>query len=113
MASESPGVPVQAIGREVLDFSLEDLAGATRSLSAELTGQKAAVIVFWSCVCSHCLRYDEYLNTFRARQPGVALLTIASRQQETRDQLSSAARERRLSFPILVDPGSRLARQWH
>jgi peroxiredoxin len=102
----------QAIGREVPDFSLEDLTGTARSLTGELSGQKAAVVVFWSCVCSHCLRYDEFLNTFRTRHPEVALLAVASRQQETSDQLIRAARDRRLTFPILIDPGGRLARQW-
>jgi peroxiredoxin len=103
----------QTIGREVPDFSLEDLAGNTRILSAELAGNQAAAVVFWSCVCSHCLRYDEFMNTFRSRHPEVALLAIASRQQESRDQLAAAARDRRLSFPILIDAGGRLARQWY
>jgi peroxiredoxin len=112
MATESAGPKVQEIGCEVLDFSLADLEGGTRSLRGELTGQKAAVVVFWSCVCSHCLRYDEYLNTFRERHPGVALLAVASRQQETPDELRRAVRDRRLVFPILIDPGGRLAKQW-
>jgi peroxiredoxin len=102
----------QAIGGEVPDFSLESLAGNTCTLSAALEGRKGAVVVFWSCVCSHCLRYDEYLNSFAARYPEIALLAVASRQQETSDQLAAAARERRLAFPILIDTGGRLARQW-
>jgi peroxiredoxin len=103
---------VQEIGGEALDFCLADLGGAARSLRGELTGHKAAVVVFWSCVCSHCLRYDEYLNSFRERHPGIALLAVASRQQETPDQLSRAARERKLAFAILIDPGGLLAKQW-
>src|SRR5215813_1878281 len=113
MATEGPGSTLQAIGREVPDFKLEDLTGNARSLSTELAGHKGAVVVFWSCVCSHCLRYDEYLNTFRSRHPEVALLAIGSRPQESRDQLCAAARDRRLSFPILIDPGGRVARQWY
>jgi peroxiredoxin len=69
-------------------------------------------VVFWSCVCSHCLRYDDYLRTFRARHPGIALLAVASRQQEAAEELRRAAAERQLPFPILIDPGGRLARQW-
>jgi len=112
MATEGAGPRVQEIGREAPDFSLEDLGGAMRSLRGELAGQKAAVVVFWSCVCSHCVRYDEYLNTFRERHPDVALLAVASRQQETGDDLRRAAGERKLNFPILIDPGGRLAKQW-
>src|SRR5713226_10341061 len=103
---------VQEIGGEVLDFSLVDIGGAARSLRGELGGHKAAVVVFWSCVCSHCLRYDEYLNVFRERHPDIALLAVASRQQESPDELRRAARERKLAFPILVDPGGLLAKQW-
>src|SRR5262249_13955208 len=51
--------------------------------------------------------------TFRSRHPEVALLAIGSRPQESRDQLCAAARDRRLSFPILIDPGGRVARQWY
>jgi peroxiredoxin len=112
MATERAGPKVQEIGGEVPDFSLEDLEGSTCSLRGGLEGKKAAVVVFWSCVCSHCLRYDEYLRTFRHSHPDVALLAVASRQQETPDELSRAASQRKLSFPILIDPGGRLARQW-
>ncbi len=103
---------VQEIGCEVLNFTLADLGGAARSLGGELSGHRAAVVVFWSCVCSHCLRYDEYLNTFRVRHPDIALLAVASRQQETADELRRAARERKLAFPILIDAGGVLAKQW-
>ncbi|MEO7650480.1 MAG: redoxin domain-containing protein [Bryobacteraceae bacterium] len=112
MATDSAGPKLQQIGREVPDFSLEDLTGAARSLRGELGKQKAAVVVFWSCVCSHCVRYDEYLRTFPERHPDIALLAVASRQQETPGELRRAAHERRLPFPILIDPGGRLARQW-
>jgi peroxiredoxin len=112
MATESTGPKVQEIGSHVVDFSLKDLAGTTRSLRDELVGQKAAVVVFWSCVCSHCVRYDEYLNAFRIRHPDIALLGVASRQQETADELRRAVRERKLDFPILIDVGGRVAKQW-
>jgi peroxiredoxin len=112
MATGSTGPKVQEIGGETLDFSLVDLAGTTRSLRGELAGKKAAVVVFWSGICSHCLRYDEYLSKFGERRPDVPLLAVASRQQETADQLRRTARERKLTFPILIDPGGRTAKQW-
>jgi len=112
MATESAGPKVQEIGCEVLDFSLLDLAGGARTLRGDLAGHKAAVVVFWSCVCSHCLRYDSYLNTLRKRYPDIALLAVASRQQEAPDDLRRAVSERKLGFPIVIDPGGVLARQW-
>ena len=112
MSTGSVGSKGQEIGCVISDFSLGDLEGGARSLHRELTGRKAVVVVFWSCVCSHCLRYDEYLNTFRDRHPDIALLAVASRQQETPGELRQAVRERSLAFPILIDPGGRLAKQW-
>ncbi|HVW08069.1 MAG TPA: redoxin domain-containing protein [Bryobacteraceae bacterium] len=112
MASERVGVKVQAIGSPAADFSLTDLAGATHHLATEIAGRNAAVVVFWSGVCSHCNRYDDFLNTFAERHPDLPLLAIASRQQETREMLRRAVAERGLRFPILIDPGGVVARQW-
>ena len=103
---------VQEIGQETSDFSLADLAGSTRSLRRELADRKAAVVIFWSCVCSHCVRYDEYLNGFQERHPDIVLLTVASRQQESVAELRRAVEDRRLVFPILMDPGGRVAKGW-
>ncbi len=112
MAPERATPRVQEVGGPASDFTLEDLAGATRSLRTELTGQKAAVVVFWSGVCSHCNRYDEYLNTFRERHPDIPLLAVASRSAETPDKLRITVQQRSLTFPILIDPGGVTARQW-
>jgi hypothetical protein len=112
MATGSAGPKVQQIGCEIQDFRLPDLQGRVRSLQSELAGRKAAVVVFWSCVCSHCIRYDGYLNAFGGRHPDLALLAIASRQQETPHELLRAVRERNLAFPILIDSGAAVAAEW-
>ena len=112
MASERVGLKIQAIGSPAADFTLDDLAGATHHLRTEIAGQKAAVVVFWSGVCSHCNRYDDYLNSFAVRHPDLPLLAVASRQQETPEMLRRTVAERVLRFPILVDPGGAVARQW-
>jgi peroxiredoxin len=112
MAAERAGLKVQEIGSQAVDFTLDDLSGASRHLRAEIAGRKAAVVVFWSGVCSHCNRYDDFLNTFTERHPELPLLAVASRQQETPDMLRRAVLERSLRFPILIDPGGAVARQW-
>ncbi len=104
---------MQEIGGLVDDFTLSTLAGSQRSLSSFMTGKKGAVVVFWSSVCSHCVRYDSYLSGFAARHPEVALVAVASRQGETLDQIRKAAAERKLSFPIVHDSDSTVARQWY
>jgi hypothetical protein len=79
----------QEIGLPVADFILP--------------GKRATVILFWSGVCSHCLRYDDYLNRFGARHPEVGLVAVASRQGETADQIRATAAERKLTFALLQD----------
>jgi peroxiredoxin len=112
MATDSAAPRMQEIGHATPDFTLPDLQGGARSLHRELAGRKGAVVVFWSCVCSHCVRYDEYLNAFPGSHPELALLVVASRHQETAEEIVKAARQRKLSFPLLIDSGGRVAAQW-
>ncbi len=91
---------------------LESTDGGEVSLSAALAARKAAVVVFWSGVCSHCQRYDGYLDTFADRHPEVALLVVACREEEDRDSVLRTAGERRLRFPVLLDAGRETAHRW-
>jgi len=102
----------QEVGGVVADFQLKDLSGIDRGLSAALIGKKGAVVFFWSGICAHCVRYDEYLNGFERRHQELALLAIASRSGETPDQLRKIRLDRSLGFPILYDSGSKVAREW-
>lgn len=105
----------QEIGLPVSDFSLPHLgsSGNRRSLADFLPEKKGAVVVFWSGVCSHCLRYDDYFNRFESRHPELSLVAIAARYGETADQILATAKQRALSFPILHDPPGAIARQWY
>ncbi len=102
----------QEIGTPVDDFQLTAVSGERTSLQAVLAGKKGAVVVFWSGICSHCVRYDGYFNTFAGRRPEIGFAVIASRDGETPDQIRVTAAERGLTFPILHDPGGRIAARW-
>ena len=102
----------QEIGGTVEGFALQNVQGGEQSLSGFLMSKRGAVVLFWSGVCSHCVRYDEYLNAFGERHPELGLVAVASRQGETPDQIRKTMSERSLHFPILYDPGSQLAGQW-
>ena len=106
--------PKQEIGLPVSDFVLPLISGdGERSLTDFLPGKRAAVVLFWSGVCSHCLRYDDYLNQFAQRHPEVGLVAVASRQGETAVEIRATAAERRLSFPLLHDATGAIARLWY
>ena len=66
---------VQEIGGLADHFTLPGVNGGQIELSALLDGKKGAVVVFWSGVCSHCIRYDAYLNGFAGSHPDLALPT--------------------------------------
>lgn len=104
---------MQKIGDPMPDFRLPLLSGeGVYSLRDVIADRKGAVIVFWSGSCAHCIRYDDFFNHFTANHPELGFIAIASRVNETRDQMTSAVRERRLTFPILADESSRTARAW-
>ncbi|MEO7654016.1 MAG: redoxin domain-containing protein [Bryobacteraceae bacterium] len=103
---------IQEMGGLVSDFALPGVNGGQANLSSLLDGKKGAVAVFWSGVCSHCIRYDAYLNSFAERHPGLGLVVIASRSGETSEMIRRTMAERGILFPIFHDQGSTVARQW-
>ena len=102
----------QKIGGIVNDFRLTAITGECVGLESILRGKKGAVVVFWSGICSHCVRYDSYFNGFTGRHPELGFVTIASREAETPDQLRKTAKVRQLGFPILHDLGGKVAKIW-
>jgi hypothetical protein len=104
----------QSIGGGVLDFELLPvLGGKAQGLGSILDGGKVGgVIVFWSAVCSHCRRYDDYLQVFAARYPSVGLGVIGAREKEDVDVLTKAINARSLQFPILHDADLSVSRSW-
>jgi len=91
----------QRIGGTVPDLELPVVTGGIRTLESFLDGRRGAVVLFWSSVCSHCIRYDELLGEWESRQPEVALVPIAAREGETAEQVRQVATERGFRFPIL------------
>lgn len=106
-------VQVQQRIRDIVpDFTLPLLDGRILVLQSILTGRKAAVVMFWSSVCSHCRRYDTYLNRLPERYPGLGLLAVASRQNESAEMLRTAITERDLGFPMVHDAQRAVADAW-
>jgi len=112
MPQEMVAPDTQEIGGTVDDFRLTAIGGGVVGLQTLLEGKNGAVVVFWSSVCSHCTRYDNYLNGFASLHPDLGLAAIASRQEETAAALRAAAAARALLFPILHDPTGSVAKKW-
>ena len=105
----------QRIGMPVSDFALQALEQPSRAWSLQdcLEGKQGAVFVFWSALCAHCVRYDGFLNSFPSRHPDLSLFAIASRAGEAPSQMRAAMAARSLTFPILIDPGCKVAQAWN
>ena len=112
MQPGNPAPKPQEVGDAVDDFSRDSVNGGTLSLGSFLEGRKGAVVVFWSGICSHCVRYDPDFNSFARRHPELGFVAVASRHGETVEEIRKTAAARGLSFPILHDPGGVVARQW-
>jgi len=102
----------QEIGGIVPEVSLPSVDGETRNLDSFLEGKKGAVVIFWSETCTHCFRYDAYLNGLIEKHPELGLVAIACRQGETRAAIRRAVCERNLQFSILHDSDCAVAQQW-
>jgi peroxiredoxin len=102
----------QEIGDVLDDFTLPLATGGTVSLSGALQGKRAAVVVFWSGTCSHCVRYDGWCNAFASKYPDVAFLVLASRKGETMESVQAAIKDRGLNFPLLHDDDGKVALGW-
>ncbi len=98
-----------AIGKPVPDFELKDAAGEIYRLS-DLRGQHV-MIHFWSATCPFVVRYEDRLRdiTHDYKDQNVLVLGIDSNVNETPDQIEKVSRERNLSYPVLLDPDSRIA----
>ena len=112
MAATRRARAARGIAERAEDFVLASTAGARVRLTKALAGKRAALVVFWSGVCSHCQRYDGYLDGFAERHPEVALLVVACREGEDLEAVRRTAAARRLGFPILLDADRRVAHAW-
>lgn len=109
---EDEPVTIQMIGEPLPDFVLPSLDGERSRLDDLVAGRRGALVVFWSGVCSHCVRYDEYLNRFSTEHPELRLVALASREAESPEQLRATAESRALRFLILHDAERRIAHDW-
>lgn len=114
ISDKSNGGATQKFGERMPGFSLPSISDfGARTLGHYVKGKTGAVIIFWSAVCTHCRRYDEYFDSFARVNPQLGFATIASRYGETPAQIERAMRQRELTFPVLLDRTGEVAHQWH
>jgi peroxiredoxin len=102
--------PKVAIGAVVPDFTLKDSEGKEINLT-KYRGDGIVVVTFLSkkCPVSHALHpvIAAYAKEYEAK--GVRFLGIKSNVTEEAPEVAAAIREQGIAFPVLDDPGYKLA----
>ena len=105
---EIPNAP--AIGATIEDFTLPDANGTEQSLKA-LAGKKGTVLLFIAVQCPVSNAYNERMEKLAQdyKAKGIAVIGINSNVKEDAAAVKSHAEANKLSFPILKDPGNKIA----
>ncbi len=105
---EIPAPP--AIGATIEDFTLPDVRGQERSLKS-LAGKNGTVLLFIAVQCPVSNAYNERMEKLAAdyKAKGIAVIGINSNVKEDAEAVKAHAAENKLTFPILKDPGNKIA----
>ena len=104
------GGPPLEVGDRPYDFTLADLEGSSVTLH-ELIGQPL-ILNFWATWCAPCrIEMPHLQNTFQARQAD-GLLLLALNQDEAIPDIDAFYEEFGLTFPALLDEGTRTAKNY-
>jgi len=91
-------------------LSLQSLDGRTISLE-DYRGKKRVVVTYWASWCGPCRMELPILDAFyrHARKAGADFEILAINIDDYKDSAESAARELKLSFPVLFDAHQKAA----
>jgi peroxiredoxin len=109
-AQDAASPSESAIGRQIADFSLRDFRGKAHSL-ADFKQSKLVVVTFLGCDCPLARLYAPQLAKLAGKfgSRDVSFLGIDSNSQDTLTELADFGRLHDLQFPLLKDPGNRVA----
>ena len=100
-------------GKPAPDFHLPSLDGGTIS-PADFLGKKALVVGFWASWCGPCQEELPQLAAFynRTRKRGSDYEMVAISIDDDPAAARKAAADMKLPFPVLLDPGGHISRQY-
>jgi len=98
------------IGATIEDFKLPDPDGKEHSLNS-LKGKNGSVLIFISVQCPISNAYNERMEKLAQDygSRGVTIIGINANNTEPADAVKAHAAEKHLTFPILKDPGNKIA----
>jgi peroxiredoxin len=101
---------VPPIGATIEDFKLPDTDGKEHSLNS-LKGKNGSVLIFISVQCPISNAYNERMEKLAQDygSRGVTIIGINANNTEPADAVKAHAAEKHFTFPILKDPGNKIA----
>jgi peroxiredoxin len=101
------------IDTKVADFTLSDFRGREWQLR-DFDDHKVVVVAFLGVECPLVKLYSGRLAEIAAEfaEQGVAFIGINSNQQDSLAEIANLARTHNINFPLLKDPGNRVADQF-
>ena len=91
--------------RDHPEFALKDLSGKTWTFS-EMRG-KVVLVNFWATWCPPCRKEMPDLETLYQRFASQGLVVLGISDEEA-NKVEPFIRERKFSFPVLLDPGRKV-----
>ncbi len=105
----TPGNKAVASGDRAPEFRLRTIDGGSVSL-ADLRG-KVVMVHFWATWCPPCVEEIPTLDRLNHSLAGKDFLMLAVNEDEGgAEAVSSFIQQNRLNIPVLMDPGSEVAR---
>ncbi len=98
------------LGEKIADFKLHDYHGKSRSLS-DYADKRIVIVYFTDTECPLAKLYAPKMERISHdyAERGVAILGINSNSQDSVTEIATYARKHGVTFPILKDPGNRIA----
>jgi peroxiredoxin len=91
--------------------TLTDLKGASVAIPGDFKG-KVALIHFFATWCTYCPKEIAVLESLSHKYRGKGIITCSVDVGESREKVASFAENQRISYPLLLDPSSSVARQY-
>src|SRR3954466_2685810 len=101
------------LGRKAEPFSLGDFRGKKWSLE-DFNESKVVVVAFLGTECPLVVQYGPRLAELsdRFEKQGVAFIGINANQQDSLAEIAHFAKTSGIEFPLLKDPGNKVADQF-
>ena len=100
-----------AIGAPAPTFQLTTLDGKSFSLADAARDHKAVVVMFIATKCPYSNAYNDRMRKMADEYAGKSVLFVGinSNSTEPADEVRAHAREHGFAFPLMKDPGNKVA----